>query len=194
PQPGEVTLLLQQWRVGDREAEKRLFELVLPELRRLAHHYMRGERRDHTLQPTELVTQIYLKLVAAKDRDWQNRGHFFAIAARAMRRFLIDYARTRPDVDVVPIEELDERLLASASKMELAVTIDRLLEELEKENSEQCAIVELRFFLGLTDQETADALGLKLRTMQRAWQDARHWLFQRVEPRLWKGTSNATSS
>src|SRR6187551_1583182 len=96
---GDVTQLLQQWREGSREAEAELFELVLPNLRRLAHYLMKGERKGHSLQPTELVDQIYFRLVAARDRDWRNRQHFFAIAGRAMRRHLIDHARGRPDAE-----------------------------------------------------------------------------------------------
>lgn len=90
---GDVTQLLLKWREGDREAENELFTLVFPNLRRLAHYLMRGERKSHSLQATELVDQLYFRLVAAKDRDWQNRQYFFAIAGRAMRRYLIDYAR-----------------------------------------------------------------------------------------------------
>src|SRR6266436_8459775 len=120
---GDITQLLQKWREGDRQAEGELFELVLPNLRRLAQYLMKGERKGHSLQPTELVDQVYFRLVAAKDRDWQNRGHFFAIAARAMRRYLIDYARARPDADFVPIEGLVGQALHHKSKIELATTV-----------------------------------------------------------------------
>ena len=180
--PGEITQLLHEWRAGSRAAEDRLFELVLPDLRRMAHHYMQGERRDHTLQPTELVDQIYFRLVAAKDRDWQSRGHFFAIAARAMRRYLIDYARARPEAGFIPIEGLVGRALHETSKIELAATIDSLLGDMAAEHPEWCSIVELKFFLGLTDEETAEVMGLSVRTMQRQWQDARHWLFEKLGP------------
>ena len=97
---GDITELLHKWREGSRDAEKELFALVLPKLRRLAQHLMKDEK-GHSLQATELVDQVYFRLVAAKDRDWQNRGHFFAIAARAMRRYLIDHARGRPDAEFV---------------------------------------------------------------------------------------------
>ena len=97
---GNITLLLARWREGSRSAENELFALVLPNLQRLAHHLMKGERKGHTLQTTELVDQAYFRMVAAKDRDWRSRQHFFAIAGRAMRRYLIDYARGRPDVGV----------------------------------------------------------------------------------------------
>src|SRR5579863_8962588 len=98
---GDITQLLQQWRDGNREAENELFSVVTPNLRRLARYILKGERQGHSLQATELVDQIYFRLVRAKDRDWRNRSHFFAIAARAMRRYLIDYARSRPDAQIV---------------------------------------------------------------------------------------------
>src|SRR2546423_570042 len=101
---GDVTQLLHKWREGSRKAENELFSLVLPDLRRIAHYLMKREREGHSLQPTELVDQIYFRLVRARDRDWQNRRHFFAIAARAMRRHLIDHARGRPDAEWVRLE------------------------------------------------------------------------------------------
>jgi RNA polymerase sigma-70 factor (ECF subfamily) len=180
--PGEITLLLDQWRRGSREAENSLFTLVMPDLRRLARYFMKGERKGHSLDPTELVDQIYLRLVAAKDRDWQSRQHFFAIAARAMRRYLIDHARGRPDADFVALEGMEDLLRASGAKVELALTVDRLLDRLGETNPEWCQVVEMKFFLGLTDEEAAEALHMKLRTMQRMWRDARQWLFERAEP------------
>src|SRR5262249_22651542 len=101
---GDITQLLNRWREGSREAENELFALVLPNLRRLAHYLMKGERKGHSLEPTELVDQIYFRLVAAKNRDWQSRQHFFAIAGRAMRRHLIDHARARPHVELIALE------------------------------------------------------------------------------------------
>jgi RNA polymerase sigma factor (TIGR02999 family) len=179
---GEITCLLQQWREGSREAENELFTRVFPSLRRLAHYLMKGERPEHTLQPTELVNQIYFRLVAAKDRDWQNRRHFYAIAGRAMRRYLIDHARGRPHAEMVPLEEMKGLLPADTEKLTLAITVDRLLEEMAQVQPEWCTLVEVKYFLGLTDDEAADALGIKLRTMQRMWADARQWLFERTEP------------
>ncbi len=175
----EITRLLHRWREGSRAAESELFRAVMPDLRRLAHYLMKGERNAH-LEPTELVDQIYFRLVAARDRDWQNRGHFFAIAARAMRRHLIDCARARPKAQFVAFDAIEGALGTSNSKAELALEVDRLLEELARTQPELCSIVELKFFLGLTDEEAAAVLGLKLRTMQRMWQDARRWLFERV--------------
>jgi RNA polymerase sigma factor (TIGR02999 family) len=180
-QTGDITQLLRQWREGGREAENELFELVLPSLRRIAHHLMKGERKGHTMQPTELVDQIYVRLVAAKDRDWQNRRHFYAIAARAMRRYLIDYARARPDAEFVSLEGIYNLVPATAAKLDLAIAVDRWLDQLAETNPEWCTLVEVKYFLGLSDEEAAEALGIKLRTMQRMWRDARQWLFERIE-------------
>jgi RNA polymerase sigma factor (TIGR02999 family) len=177
----DITQLLNRWRQGDRDAENELFELVLPNLRRLARYLLKGERKGHTLQPTELIDQIYLRLVNAKDRDWQNRAHFFAIASRAMRRHLIDHARAKHDAKFVAIEEVSQFLFADREKLDLAITIDRLLDQLAQSKPEWCSLVEVKFFLGLTDEEAADALGMKLRTMQRMWLDARQWLFAQRE-------------
>ncbi|HUI78189.1 MAG TPA: ECF-type sigma factor [Bryobacteraceae bacterium] len=180
-QTGDITQLLQKWRAGDRQAENDLFNLVFPNLRRLAHYLMRGERKDHTLQPTELVDQIYFRLVAAKDRDWRNRQHFFAIAARTMRRYLIDHARGRPDAEFLAIDGIRDFLPADSARLDLAITVDRLLDKLSETKPEWCDVVEVKYFLGLTDEEAADALGVKLRTMQRMWRDARQWLFEQTD-------------
>lgn len=177
---GDITYLLHQWREGDRAAEQELFALVTPNLRRLAQYLMQRERKGHTLGPNDLVNEVYIKLVAAKDRDWQNRGHFFALAARAMRRYLIDYARGRPDAEFVAIDGMEEILPAGSVKIHMAVTVDKLLNELSESHPEWCQLVEVKYFLGLTDEEAAETLGLKLRTMQRMWRDARRWLFERM--------------
>ncbi len=179
---GDITQLLHQWRAGSREAENQLFTLVSPNLRRLAHYLMQRERKDHSLQATELVDQIYFRLVAAKERDWQNRKHFFAIAARAMRRYLIDHARGRPSAEFVALEGLENVLPADSGKIDLAITVDRLLDELAETKPDWSMLVEMKFFLGLTDEEAAEAMGVKLRTMQRTWSDARRWLYTRMEP------------
>lgn len=180
-QSGDITLLLREWRNGSSQAENELFNLVHADLRRLAHYVLKGERKGRSLQTTELVDQIYIRLVAAKNRDWQNRQHFFAIAGRAMRRFLIDRARARPNAEFVGFEKLESLLAAPSAKVDFAIAVDQLLNELEKTRPELCNIVELKYFLGLTDEEAADVLGLKLRTMQRMWRDARKWLFERVD-------------
>jgi len=177
---GDITFLLQQWRDGDGGAEQELFALVTPNLRRLAHYLMKGERKGHTLQATELVDQIYIKLVGVKDRDWQNRSHFFALAARAMRRYLIDHARGRPAAEFVAIEGMEDFLPADSAKIDLALTVDKLLTELADEKPQWCQLVELKYFLGLSDEEAAEAMGMKPRTMQRMWSDARRWLYERA--------------
>jgi RNA polymerase sigma factor (TIGR02999 family) len=177
----EITQLLQEWRDGSRDAENDLFTQVMPKLRRLAQHLMLGERSGQSIQATELVDQIYLGMVAAKDRDWQNRGHFFALAARAMRHHLIDRAR-RPQADKISMEALQNVLPASTEKLDLAVTVDRLLNEMLAVKPEWCRVVEVKYFLGLTDDEAAAVLGMPVRTLQRAWRDARQWLFQKMEP------------
>jgi RNA polymerase sigma factor (TIGR02999 family) len=179
---GDITDLLHQWRAGSREAENQLFTLVLPNLRRLAHYLMQRERKDHSLQATELVDQVYFRMVAAKERDWQNRKHFFAIAARAMRRHLIDHARGRPAAEFVALEGFEEILPADSAKVDLAIGVDRLLDELAETKPEWSMLVEMKFFLGLTDEEAAEAMNVKLRTMQRNWSDARRWLYTRMEP------------
>jgi RNA polymerase sigma factor (TIGR02999 family) len=179
---GDITHLLRQWREGSRDAENQLFSLVLPNLRRFAHYLMQRERKDHSLQATELVDEIYFRLVAAKERDWQNRKHFYAIAARAMRRYLIDHARGRPPAEFVALEGFENLLPADSGKVDLAIAVDRLLDELAETKPEWSMLVEMKFFLGLTDEEAAEALGVKLRTMQRTWSDARRWLYTRVEP------------
>jgi RNA polymerase sigma factor (TIGR02999 family) len=179
---GDITRLLRQWREGNRDAENELFGLVFPHLRRLAHYLMKGERKDHSLQATELVDQLYFRLVAAKDRDWRNRGHFYAIAGRVMRRRLIDHARARPHGEFVALDRINDTLRANSVKVDLALTVDRLLDELASVKPEWCRLVEIKYFLGLSDEEAAGALGLKLRTMQRMWLDARQWLFLRANP------------
>src|ERR1700719_2624506 len=157
---GDITSLLHKWREGSRSAENELFALVLPNLRRLAHHLMKGERKGHSLQATELVDQIYFRLVAAKNRDWRNRQHFYAIAARAMRRYLIDHARARPDGEFVALEGIKDILPADSGKLDLALSVDRLLDQLEKTKPDWCMLVEMKFFLGLTDEEAAETLGI----------------------------------
>jgi RNA polymerase sigma factor (TIGR02999 family) len=180
---GNVTELLQRWRDGDRNSENELFSIVLPDLRRLAHYLMKGERKDHSLQPTELVDQIYFRLVNAKDRNWESRKHFFAVAARAMRFHLIDHARGRPDAEFVAIEGMENFLRGDSAKVSVALTVDQLLDRLAVAKPEWCTLVEVKYFLGLTDEEAAEALGMKLRTVQRMWLDARRWLFEQMESR-----------
>lgn len=185
PQPHEVTMLLDRIRSGDKAAENRLYEIVMPELRKLAQHLLGGERPNHTLQGTELVNRMYMRL-AGSELSLRDRAHFFAIAARAMRRELIDYARSRPHVNLIPIDGLPESVLLRKDHREVALTINELLDRMRAVMPLECSIVELKFFFGMTDEETAESLSLPLRSMQSRWQDARIWLFERAEAQQWK--------
>lgn len=193
-QSTEITQLLHRWRAGDQDAENQLFEQVLPELRAIAARYLRKERSGHTLQPTALVNEAFLRLAAAKNIDWHDRGHFLALAARVMRRHLIDHARARPDVHFMALEGLPEYVLSNHTKLELVVAIDELLNDLARESQQRRAIVELKFFLGLTDQEAADALNLSLHTLQREWYRSRRWLFEHLSTKKWNAAPNAMSA
>lgn len=185
--PAEITRLLQQWRTGDRDVESHLFELLMPDLRRMADRYFRNERPDHTLQPTALINEAFLRLTRAKNIDWNDRGHFFAVAATIMRRYLIDYARARPEAQYLPVEGLPDKILGTCHKLELAVAVDAVLDDLERESPQRRSIVELKFFLGLTDEEAAQALNLTLHTLQREWARARRWLFERLNEKPLNG-------
>ncbi len=129
---GNITQLLNEWREGSSQAENLLFERVYADLHHIAQARLKGERNGGPLQPTELVDQIYMRLVAAKDRDWQNRKHFFAIASRAMRHFLIDLARARPDVDFIGLEKLEHALPSGGTRSDRAAALSTSLERLEK--------------------------------------------------------------
>jgi RNA polymerase sigma factor (TIGR02999 family) len=176
----EITSLLQQWRSGDRDAESKLFRVLMPELRKIADRSLRREGRRHTLQRTELVNEIFLKLEKAKSIDWHDRGHFFAIVTRMMRRYLIDYARSRPKPELLSMEGLPEGLMAGHSKLEVALAVDELLDELEKEFPRRCNVVVLISYLGLTPGEAAVKLGLSERTVEREWHEGKKWLFERL--------------
>jgi RNA polymerase sigma factor (TIGR02999 family) len=191
---GEVTRLLHAWAGGDRGVEERLFALVLPDLYRLARQMMGRERPDHTLEPTALINEAYFRLVGARERDWESRRHFFAIAARAMRRLLIDHAKGRAKGQKMPLEGLEEFLGGRGEQLQLAVELDDLLNRMEQLHPDWCPVVELKFYAGFTDAETADALGLPLRTMQRQFSDARRWLFEQLETKRCGTARNATKS
>ncbi len=174
-----VTRLLVQWKDGDREALEELTPIVYSELRRLARHYMSGERGDHLLQTTALVHEAYLKLVGL-DVKWQGRVHFFAIAARLMRRVLVDYARERNAEKRgggVVVLALDEARVAGAGGARPDVlALDAALEKLAALDERQSRAVELRFFGGLTLEETAEVLGVSRATAARDLQVAKAWL------------------
>lgn len=179
---GEVTRLLQDWSDGRREALDKLLPLVYDELRRLAHSYLTRERSDHTLQTTALVHEAYLKLVDQRSVNWQNHGQFFALSAQAMRRILIDSARRRTSVkrgsggSKVSLDEAAS--LSGDTANESLLALDAALRELEEIDAEQSKIVELRYFGGLTIEETAEVLKTSPATVKREWTMARAWLYK----------------
>ena len=182
---GEVTKLLQDWSVGNREALDKLLPLVYDELRRLAHSYLTHERADHTLQTTALVHEAYLKLIDQRSVNWQNRAHFFAISAQAMRRILLDNARRHTAAkrgsggQKVSLEEV--ATLSRDTANESLIELDEALQELAVIDPEQGRIVELRYFGGLTIEETAEVLNISPSTVQREWTTARAWLYQAIK-------------
>jgi len=178
PANGEVTALLRDWSGGDQRALERLLPLVYGELRKLAASYMRRERSDHTLQPTALVHEAYLRLVDQRAVDWRNRAHFFGIAARMMRRILVDHARRR---QAAKRDGAAYRISGSADSDEAErdpdlLALDVALDGLEALDPRQARIIELRFFGGLTVEETAEVAGISTATVKREWQTARAWL------------------
>jgi RNA polymerase sigma factor (TIGR02999 family) len=191
--PEEITLLLQQWRGGDRNAESRIYELVMPELRAIAGRSLRRERKNHTLQRTELVNEIFLKLYNSRI-DWQSHGHFLAIVTRMMRRFLIDYARKRFKPILLPIDGLPEGLFAGRTALETVLAVDALMDELESVDPPAAQVLVLRWYLGLTTEETAKELGLSTRKVERKYHEGRKWLFERVNKKPCKAAQKTTSS
>jgi RNA polymerase sigma factor (TIGR02999 family) len=180
----EVTALLKDWSGGDRGALERLIPLVYGELRKLAASYLRAERPDHTLQPTALVHEAYLRLVDQKSVVWQNRAHFFGIAAQMMRRILVDHARRRQAAkrDAAGYRiPLPGEVEATGRDPEL-LALDGALSGLADLDPRQARIVELRFFGGLTVEETAEVAGISPATVKREWQTARAWLRREIRP------------
>lgn len=176
----DVTLLLSSVAAGNREAADQLVPLVYAELKRLASNYMRRERPDHTLQATALVNEAYLKLIRQQEVNWQNRSHFFGIAAQLMRRILIDHARGHLREKRGGARELlplNEALVFSPEKSEELVRLDKALERLSALDERQGRIVELRFFGGLTVEETAEFIGISAKTVKRDWALAKAWLY-----------------
>jgi RNA polymerase sigma factor (TIGR02999 family) len=177
--PKDVTVLLAEVTKGDPQAAAKLVPLVYDELRRLAGRYMRREREDHTLQATALVHEAYLKLVQQPSVDWQNRAHFFGIAAQVMRHILVDHARghTREKRGAgQQFVSLEEELVFSPEKSGELLKVDESLQRLTKLDPRQGRIVELRFFGGLTVEETAHVLGISPKTVKREWSMAKAWL------------------
>ena len=178
--PGEVTVLLGQLKLGRKEALPELLPLVYRELRRLAGHYLRDERIGHTLQPTALVHEAYLRLVDQNRADWQNRAQFMGVAAQLMRRILVDYARERAAAKrgggAVRIDEEGFDLGATPQQSEEVLAVDEALARLNELDPQQAQIVEMRYFGGLSVEEAAEALGISPRTIKRDWAMAKAWL------------------
>ncbi|TNJ32853.1 sigma-70 family RNA polymerase sigma factor [Arenimonas terrae] len=181
---GDVTLLLQAWRSGDAGARDRLAALVLPELRLLAGRQFRGERAGHTLQPTALVNEAWLRLSGLERIDWQDRAHFVHVAARLMRGILVDHARRRDAAkrdggQRITLTGLD--VPAPEDGLDV-MALDAALARLEQLDPDKARVVELRYFGGLGIDETAEALGCSPATVKRHWQAARAWLYDALSP------------
>jgi RNA polymerase sigma factor (TIGR02999 family) len=183
--PEGITQLLIDWGEGDQAALERLMPLVYSELRRLAGNYLRRERVEHTLQPTALVNEAYLKLVDQRNARWQNRAHFFGIAAQLMRRILVDHPRQRQAVKRGGVDQ-QRFSITSAEAVVKQPEIDLLalneaLDELAQIDPQYSRIVELKFFGGLSIEETAEVLGISHATVERDWKLARAWLRRQLE-------------
>ena len=177
--PPDVTALLGDWSRGDRTALSQLLPLVYPELRRVAERQLRKERADHTLQPTALVHEVYIRLVDQRRVDWQNRAHFFGVAAQVMRRILVDHARRHGATkrgDGVRCVSIDEAKDIAASTEIPILALDQALDRLEKIDAPLARIVELRAFGGLTIEDAAHVLSVSPSTVKRDWRTARAWL------------------
>jgi len=182
-QTGAVSRLLKAWGRGDLQARDDLIPVVYRELRRRAGAYLRRERQDHTLQPTALVHEAFMRLVGQERVAWQNRAHFFAIASHMMRRILVDYAREhqaakRPGAGIKVV--LDDRIGAAPPPACGLIDLDQALAELARIDPRQGQIVELRYFGGLSEQEVGEVLSISRTTVTREWQTARAWLYRRM--------------
>jgi len=182
----QVTQLLQKWHEGNQEALEALMPLVYNELKRLAGSYLRRERPDHTLQSAALVNEAYLRLVDQTQTQWQNKAHFYGIAAQMMRRVLADHARSHNAAKRgagMPELELNESVAQAQSRSVDVMDLEEALQKLEKLDPQQGKIVELRFFSGLSIEDTANVLGISPATVKRDWAAARAWLFREVAAR-----------
>jgi RNA polymerase sigma-70 factor (ECF subfamily) len=180
----DVTQLLHDWSDGDKSAAERLMPLVYDELRRLAGAYLQRERSDHTLQPTALVNEAYLRLVDQSRVSWQNRQHFFGIAAQLMRRVLVDHAREHAAEKRGGLRHkvsLDEANISTGERAAELVALDEALTKLTKIFPRKGRVVELRFFGGLSVEETAEVLGISDKTVMREWQSAKLWLYRELD-------------
>jgi RNA polymerase sigma factor (TIGR02999 family) len=187
-----VTALLVDWRGGDERALQKLVPLVHDELRRLARRHMAGERPGHVLQATALVNELYLRLVDVRRVRWQDRAHFFAVAARLMRRVLVDDARARRNQKrggALQRVTFDPDLPVASDSHESVIAIDDALRALAEEYERKAQVVELRFFGGLSVEETAEALGISPETVMRDWKFAKSWLMRELSRRNPGGTT-----
>src|SRR5256886_12724424 len=184
--PQEVTNLLTRWSHGDDAALTELTPLVYEELRRIAHHFMEGQRSDHTLQTTALVNEAYLRLADQTNPSWQNRAHFFAVAVRAMRQIVVDYARSyqsqKRGGGALKVE-LDEAALVSPEESKEIVDLHEALERLATLDSRKAQVVELKYFGGLNYDEMAEVLKISRVTVRRDWEFAKAWLYQGMHGR-----------
>ena len=186
PDLKSVTQLLNAWSVGDQEAGNELIGVVYQELRRLSAHYLNAERPGHTLQPTALVHELYLKMFGSEPVEWRDRGHFLAVAARQLRHILVDHARIRNaskrggPQQMIPIDEAAE--LGVTPDMRV-IELDYMLGRLAELDARAAQVVELRYFGGLTEAEISEALGISSATVKRDWEFARSWLLKEMGPR-----------
>jgi len=181
---GDVTLLLARLAKGDRSAEEALIPRVYGELHRMSMARLKTERPGHTLQATALVHEVYLRLCRVEGLEWRDRAHFFRVAARLMRRILVDYARGRGAQkrnEGTPFQTLDEAIAVSSDRAAEALEIDELIEKLAAVSPRQAQVVEMRFFAGLREEEIAAALGINVRTIRRDWLMARAWLHEQIK-------------
>jgi RNA polymerase sigma factor (TIGR02999 family) len=180
----QVTSLLLRWRSGDKAALDALMPLVYSELRRLAHHYLQQERTDHTLQSTALVHEAYARLIGQSLPEWQNRAHFFGVAAQIMRQILVDYARQRRAVkrggELCKLTLENAESESQRTEVDI-VALDDALRDLAKIHAQQSRVVELRFFAGLSIEDTSEVLGISPSTVKRDWNTARVWLYRELD-------------
>jgi RNA polymerase sigma factor (TIGR02999 family) len=186
PSCSDVTLLLKRLSNGDQDALAQLIPLIYDELHRLAAFHLQRERPEHTLQTTALVHEAYVRLVDQKEAQWKNRGHFLAVAAQAMRRVLVDYARKHRAIkrgSSLPKVSLDNAIALSNEDVHHVLLLDELLSRLTSVDPEEGRIVELRFFGGLTVEETAEVMGISPATVKREWSVAKAWLLREINKR-----------
>lgn len=180
-QHADITTQLRAWQAGDPSARERLFPLVYDELRLIAHRQLRSERPGHTLDTTALVHEAYLRLAGSTSQDFADRAHFFAMAATAMRRILVDYARryrTEKRGAAPRRVSLTDTMLVAEERADTLLAVDEALVELARIDPRLSRVVECRFFAGLTEEETADTLGVTSRTVRRDWTKAKGWLLR----------------